>query len=176
MDFSYQSSEKMYMEAFRLHYWRLMRKLVWIIAGAILIYAASILVMVLEGLAVGVSASRTLASNPMTADLILPLSIVFVFIIVFVLPRNRVARLYRRNPARDRIVNVSVTAEHFETKIEGLGGSCFNWPFYKSWYEGKNLIVLVLQTGQYQPIPKTGLTPAQLAELRGILAMALPRK
>jgi hypothetical protein len=63
-----------------------------------------------------------------------------------------------------------------EIRVGSTGVSRFNWSLYKFWREGKNVFIVELRSGQYQCLPKRGLSEAQREELRGILTAALPKK
>jgi hypothetical protein len=177
MEFSYRLTEKMYLEAFSLHFWRLWRKIAFSFIAVIALLEFFFLSLAIrDGLSSGEGLFSTLESDGVTPHLFLFSLVVILSGVVLLMPRWRIIRIYRKNPERDGIILVTVTSEHLDVAIEGTGNSCFKWSFYKYWREGKNVIVLTLYSGQYQLLPKSGLSEAQQDELRGILTAALPKK
>jgi hypothetical protein len=177
MEFNYRINEKMYLEAFSLHFWTPRRKLAFGFFGVIALFEIiQLSIAIEEGNRAGQGFVQAIAGDRATFSLVVLASLVLVSGVALLLPRWRIVRIYKRNPARDGIASVSATLEQLEVKIEGTGSSCFKWSFYKYWMEGRNVIVLALHTGQYQLLPKAGLSDAQQSELRGILSAVLPKK
>src|ERR1035437_2865713 len=169
MEFSYRISEKLYLEAFYLHFWRLWRKIAYsVIVLITLLELILLFVAIKDGLSAGEGIVSTLQSDGVNGNFFLFCLLVILLGFVFLLPRWRIVRIYRKNPEREGMVLVKITSEQLDVAIEGTGNSCFKWPFYKYWREGKNVIVLTLYSGQYQLLPKIGLSEAQRDELRGI--------
>ena len=177
MEFSYKLSKDIYLEAFRLYHWKLWRRLVVACFAMIALLDLVVLAIITRaGLSEGQQLFETLSVDPAVSCLFLLVVLVLVSASSIMLPQWRISRMYRRNPERDAIVTLTVTPEQFGVAMEGEGSSSFNWTLYKYWREGKNVIVLALHMGEHQFIPKTGLTPPQLDELRSILTKALPKK
>lgn len=177
MEFSYRFRKQVCRDASNFHFWRPWRK---IIVACLLAFAFLEIIIVsraiMNGYSDGESVFETLRAEPASSNLFVLVFFVLCCLLIFVRPRWNAARMYRNNPSRDEIVSVSVTLEHVDVRFGSSVTSCFAWPFYKYWREGKKFVLLKLKMGQFQFLPTAGLTDAERDELRGILTAALPKK
>jgi hypothetical protein len=95
---------------------------------------------------------------------------------LFISPGLQIKRRYRKDPLMQG--RFSVIALPNSVSITNTSGfsSQTDWTLYRSWRETKGLIVLRMKTDLDVAISIAGLSEQQRAELRGILAAALPRK
>lgn len=176
MEFSYSLTLQDAREAFWLHYWNLRTKIVVSVFSLLLLADIAFITL---GVASDVSAGKgifqSLSSDATSTFLILLVVLLFFFGYLVLLMPWIALRPLRKNPALLVVRRASMTSESFDVQAEG-GSSRLNWKLYKYWREGKNVIMLKVITGQYQTMPKRGLSEAQLMELRGILTAALTLK
>jgi hypothetical protein len=177
MEFTYKISKQLCLDASRFHFWRPWRK---IAVACLLAYALLQIIIVSQairdGYLEGNSIFETLRAEPAFSNLFLLGFLILCCFIIFMSPRWSAARMYRNHPSTDGVVNVSITLEHVDVRLGNGVISCYTWPFYKYWREGKKFVSLRLKTGHFQFLPTTVLTDAQRDELHSILAASLPKK
>jgi hypothetical protein len=91
-------------------------------------------------------------------------------------PVHMLRRSYGRDPVMRSEFTVDLTPEFFSGR-NSAGTSWQNsWALYESWREDGNLIILILRNQSYDILNLAGLSDPQRAELRALLAAALPQK
>jgi hypothetical protein len=100
---------------------------------------------------------------------------VWAFLLVQLGP-NTARRMYRKDPAMQGQFTVNITPESISTQNTAGTSSKSGWNVYAFWLEGKDVIVLMFHSGACFILGLAGLSAMQRDELRGILAMALPKK
>ena len=176
MQFSYSCTFAEAREAFWLFFWTPVRKITVGLLSLIMFGEITFAAILLrEDLAAGLNLGQILRSDSAGMLGWLLGAPLFFVLYVFVFVPWRCLRPIRKNPSLLNTRQASVTSDQFEVQAEG-GSSSLKWAMYKYWREGKNVIILKVISGQYQMISKTGLSEAQLDQLRNILIAALPRK
>ena len=110
--------------------------------------------------------------------LLFPGAILFlVWILAFrVYPPIATRRKFRNaQNLHEEILN-EVTAEGLWQKTGGGSYGFSRWQDLSYWRESERIIIVVYPTSVFCLLPKSGLSSDQCAELRGILAAALPQK
>ena len=95
---------------------------------------------------------------------------------MFIFPRLRLDRMYRRDPQMQGQFTVNITPDSISTQNTAGTLSKTGWNVYDYWREKKEVIVLVFHLGAFLPVSLASLSEFQRAELRGILNVALPKK
>jgi len=103
------------------------------------------------------------------------LSLTFWIFMFFFLPGIRLRRTYRREPAFQSDIAVSITNAGISIR-QLTGSSQLDWNTFKFWKEGKGLIMLMYHSPIYAIVKIEDLHESEREELRGILAAALPQK
>jgi len=85
---------------------------------------------------------ETLRAEPAFSNLFLLGFLILCCFIIFMSPRWSAARMYRNHPSTDGVVNVSITLEHVDVRLGNGVISCYTWPFYKYWREGRSSSLL----------------------------------
>jgi hypothetical protein len=177
MEFSYRITNSEVREAVWLHFWNLSRKL---LVGALTLITLGDIFLIYSGVksevAYGEGVLQALTSDSSIGQLEIFFLLIAVFAVFFVVLPWRAVRRFRKFPGSDGDLHATVTLEQLEVRVAAAGSSCFTWPLYKFWREGKKVFIVVIRSGQYQLLPKVGLTQDQRDELRSILAAALPQK
>lgn len=89
---------------------------------------------------------------------------------------SRLRLMYRKDPAMQGEFTVNVTPQSISTRNTAGASTESGWNIYEYWRERNNLIVLDMVSGTYFTLNLAGLSEPKRAELRGILAQALPKK
>jgi hypothetical protein len=97
-------------------------------------------------------------------------------VVLFGVTPMRLRRIYRKDPFMQGQFTVSILPESISIQNTAGSSSHTEWNVYERWREGKDVIVLKLQSGAYSAMSVAGLSNAQRDELRGILSAALPKK
>jgi hypothetical protein len=88
----------------------------------------------------------------------------------------RKRRKYRKDPSQ-RGENVVQLGPNGLSEVSSTGSTSSRaWTVCSCWRESKRVIVLKTQSGIFYIFPKACLSTEQQNELRGILAVALPKK
>lgn len=95
---------------------------------------------------------------------------------LFGLLPTRMRRLYRKDPSMQGQFTVNIAGDSISMENTVGTSSVAGWNVYEYWREGKDVIILGFHSGTYIILGLTELSEAQRAELRGILAAALPKK
>ncbi len=121
--------------------------------------------------------STALISASVAANVIPICVLIFVwaFAIYFIGPW-RLRKLYRKDPAVQGEITVNITPESISSRNTAGSMSQTGWNIYERWVESGNLILLVTHSRIYGIMNIAGLSDTQRAELRSIIATALPRK
>jgi hypothetical protein len=90
--------------------------------------------------------------------------------------RSRSRNNYRKDPELQGVFTANLTPQSIS--IKNSAGTSFEgvWSVYESWREKLDLILLKRRNGTSLALNLAGLSEPQRAELRGILAAALPQK
>ena len=91
----------------------------------------------------------------------------------FLLPHA--ASFVRREPLHGEILN-EVTSEGLWQKTSGGSYGFSQWQDFSFWRESERIIIVIYPTNLFCLLPKSDLNSDQCAELRAILASALPQK
>jgi hypothetical protein len=100
---------------------------------------------------------------------------VWVFLVTRWMP-SRLRKFYLNDPLMQGTFTVSLTAGSISFENTAGYSSRATWNIYERWREGKNVIILIYRSQTYLILNLAGLTEPQRAELRSILADALPQK
>ncbi len=118
------------------------------------------------------SITKSLAVN--VAPFLL-LACLWIFLLIRLGPM-RLRQMYRRDPLMQGLFTVSLTPGAIVVQNTAGLSSQFGWNLFEFWREGNDLIIAVYFSSAYFTLSLAGLSEPQRAELRGILAAALPRK
>jgi hypothetical protein len=90
--------------------------------------------------------------------------------------RSRQRNNYQRDPEMQGVFTVNLTTQSIS--VRNSAGTSFEsaWSIFESWWEKLGLILLRRRSGTFLVLNLAGLTEPQRAELRSILADALPQK
>ena len=100
---------------------------------------------------------------------------VWIFLLLRLGP-GAVRRVYRKDPLMQGQYTVNITPESISTQNSAGTSTKSTWNVFASWREGKDVIVLIYETGAYFILGLSSLSDVQRNELRGILTTALPGK
>lgn len=87
-----------------------------------------------------------------------------------------VRRRYRKDPTMQGEFTVNITPQSITTRNTAGTSTQSGWNLYEFWREDKDIVILVMISGDYFTLSLAGLSEPQRGELRGILAQALPKK
>ncbi|HWA94902.1 MAG TPA: hypothetical protein VG844_09900 [Terracidiphilus sp.] len=122
------------------------------------------------------SAPQTSIGKALSTNLLpfLVIAGVWVWIFFWRIPQ-RTRDLYRKNPAIHGEITVNITPESFISSAAG-SKSEIKWEMFDHWLDGGDFLLLVYKSTTSSIVNISGLTPSQCAQLRSILANALPQR
>jgi hypothetical protein len=88
----------------------------------------------------------------------------------------RLRKLYLNDPVMQGTFTVSVAPDSISVQNNAGSSGRATWNIYERWHEGKSVIILIIRSQTYLILSVSALSEAQRAELRSILAAALPKK
>ena len=109
---------------------------------------------------------------------ILPAAILFaMWILIFrVLTSFVTRRRFRKTPSLRDAIDNEVSLDGLTQMMSSGSHGFIAWKDLSYWRESKRVIIVVYPTNVFCILPKSGLNDSQQAELRSILAAALPSK
>jgi hypothetical protein len=175
MEFSYRVSEADYMAAWRLRRRQFSRgeqTALWVI---ILVYVVFILGMILQFWLIRRNGTPIGGTAGMFGPFV-SFGGICGILVVFGAAQTRARRQYRADPTMQGQFKVAVTADGIS--ISNTAGPSSKWVWNNSdrSRQAKDLIVVESISGAYTILNLAGLSPQLRAELRNILAAALPKK
>lgn len=106
-----------------------------------------------------------------------PLALVFAgwgFLFFFWIP-NAVRRQYRKDTNSHGTITIHLDVESIAIRSTVGTSTQSRWNVYNGWQEKQDIVILRYPNGTFQFLNIAGLSEPERAELRGILATALPR-
>jgi hypothetical protein len=99
-----------------------------------------------------------------------------VILLLRIVQYFRIRQAYRNDPTLRQEIFVDIDETHFEgTDRAGASGSS-TWDYYDGFREGKRVFALRRRPNAVVTVPKSNLSPEELAYVRNTLATVLPRR
>ncbi|HEY5083057.1 MAG TPA: hypothetical protein VII48_00925 [Rhizomicrobium sp.] len=182
MEFSYGITEQEYRQAFKLRTKigskgrRLKAVMFWVFILVCLLLIWTVVQKALQPSEI--QPVLVVADSPGVFSNIWPFGLIvgIVIFLRFGLLPIRLRQMYRKDPSMQGQFTAKVTATSFSLANTAGMSSQAGWNYYEDWREANGVVALICKNGSYQPLSLANLSEPVRAELRGILASALPKK
>lgn len=181
MEFTYKISEEDYVNAYILQAGNRSSALVknisfWVLMAVCLLLLFGVTQRLIQSPADAEDSAPIVMSSVVLNIFPAVVAAGFFIFFRFFFPKIRIRRMYRGDPALQSEITLNVTADSIACQSSAGSTSQSAWNIYKCWSEGRGIITIAYHSGVYFVVSLAGLSEPRRAELRAILAAALPKK